>query len=150
MPIDDLRRDFFPALSADAIETSLRDDSYNCIAWVAGDTARKWWPTQFPTFGAYWPIAPDYSVSGFIAAFGTLGFEVCENGTVEEESEKVVLYVGTNGKPTHMARQLPSGRWTSKLGDEEDIEHTTPEDLCGIAYGRVEIFMKRPIRREEP
>ena len=28
---------------------------------------------------------------------------------------------------THAARQLPSGKWTSKLGDADDIEHNTLE-----------------------
>ena len=52
---------------------------------------------------------------------------------------KVVLYADGN-EWTHAARQLPSGRWTSKLGDYEDIEHDT---LDGFEehYGRRRYLM---------
>jgi hypothetical protein len=46
--------------------------------------------------------------------------------------------------PKHAARQLPSGRWTSKLGPMEDIEHAL-HDLTGMAYGSVVLVMKRPV-----
>ena len=49
-----------------------------------------------------------------------------------------------------MARQLESGRWTSKLGSDCDIEHEL-EALEGFddspdayRYGRVVGFMSRP------
>jgi hypothetical protein len=51
------------------------------------------------------------------------------------------------GEPTHAAKQLPDGRWKSKLGDFEDIEHNTvkavEDDYC---YGTVVQYMKRPIK----
>jgi hypothetical protein len=146
--IEDLRREYFPDLSGEAQETSPKDDCYNCIAWAAGDTERYWWPIDFPTNGVYWPIPPEDTVQGFIGAFVTLRYEVCDNGDAEAGFEKVVLYVDATGAPSHMARQLPSGKWTSKIGKLlEDIEHPTPEDLCGFdkAYGRIDTFMKRPI-----
>jgi len=37
-----------------------------------------------------------------------------------------------------------SGRWASKLGRSEDIEHAL-HDLTGTAYGKVVLIMKRPI-----
>jgi len=40
---------------------------------------------------------------------------------------------------------LPSGKWTSKLGRLEDIEHDTPDDVAGGVYGEVAGFMKRAI-----
>jgi hypothetical protein len=46
--------------------------------------------------------------------------------------------------PKHACRQLPSGRWASKLGPSEDIEHAL-YDLTGTAYGKVALIMKRPI-----
>jgi hypothetical protein len=39
--------------------------------------------------------------------------------------------------PTHAALQLESGDWTSKLGDFEDISHSTIEAVSGPVYGRV-------------
>jgi hypothetical protein len=44
--------------------------------------------------------------------------------------------------PKHAARQLPNGRWTSKLGVSEDIEHAL-HDLTGLIYGSVALVFKR-------
>jgi hypothetical protein len=46
----------------------------------------------------------------------------------------------------HAARQLPSGRWTSKIGVLEDIEHSL-RDLEGDEYGTATVLMKRPAAR---
>ncbi len=46
------------------------------------------------------------------------------------------------GVPEHAARQLANGRWTSKLGRAEDIEHQL-HDLEGEVYGTVALLMKR-------
>jgi hypothetical protein len=79
----------------------------------------------------------------FISAFSRMGYEPCEKVSVESGLEKVAIYRGSDGRPTHMARQLESGAWTSKLGKLEDIEHTL-EGLEGSDYGSVAVFMKRP------
>ena len=42
-------------------------------------------------------------------------------------------------------RQLPDGRWTSKLGKAEDIEHESPDDVAGRIYGEVDEFLKRSV-----
>jgi hypothetical protein len=44
---------------------------------------------------------------------------------------------------TYVARQLPDGRWTSKLGQLEDVTHATTDALEGSDYGEVVQFMKR-------
>jgi hypothetical protein len=56
--------------------------------------------------------------------------------------EKVALFAHEDGTPTHAARQLASGRWTSKLGELEDIEHEL-EAVEGAAYGSVVVYLKR-------
>lgn len=146
--IDDLRAKLFPQLSQDAEKTSDPEDDYNCIAWAAGDTEVRWWPVDRPTTGVYWPLnQPEDTVDGFVAAFGTLGYERCDDGLLELGFEKVALYVDAKGEPTHMARQLSSGHWTSKLGFLEDIRHPTLDELCGDCYGTVECFLKRPIAK---
>ncbi len=144
--IDDLRAKLFPQLSQDAEKTSDPEDDYNCIAWAAGDTEIRWWPVDRPTMGVYWPLnPPEDTVEGFVAAFKTLGYERCEDGLLEDGFEKVALYIDAKGEPTHMARQLASGHWTSKIGVLDDIRHPTLDELCGDLYGTVECFMKRPI-----
>ena len=56
--------------------------------------------------------------------------------------EKVAIYA-IGGRTKHMARQLPSGAWTSKLGDLEDIEHESLSALEGSDYGNVAMIMAR-------
>ena len=114
---------------------------YNCIAWSARDTTRWWQP------GEYWPVdilADDFGIGVLIQAFQALGYETCVDDRLESGYEKVALY-GAFHYYTHASRQLPSGKWTSKLGKAEDIEHDTPDDLAGGIYGSVVEFMKRPI-----
>jgi len=65
------------------------------------------------------------------------------DGSFEEGFEKLAIY-GSGLMYTHAARQLPDGRWTSKLGQHEDITHTTTEAIEGSDYGEVVQCMKRP------
>ena len=55
-----------------------------------------------------------------------------------------MIYV-LNAVPTHAARQLPDGKWTSKLGPFEDIKHSTLVCLKGPLYGEPDTYMKRPV-----
>jgi hypothetical protein len=59
----------------------------------------------------------------------------------------VALYRHPEFGIEHVARQLRSGKWTSKLGDWEDIEHDDPYALECEDYGKIAKFMKR--RRKE-
>jgi hypothetical protein len=68
---------------------------------------------------------------------------VCPGEEAEPDFEKVALFADAQGKPTHAARQLSSGRWTSKLGKKEDLEHAL-HALSGAVYGSVVLVMKRP------
>ncbi|WP_445013646.1 DUF7689 domain-containing protein [Paludisphaera borealis] len=77
------------------------------------------------------------------AAFKILGYEPCDEESLEPGFEKVALY-GNTFTYTHAARQLPDGKWTSKLGKAEDIEHDTPDVVAGGVYGEVVEIMKRP------
>lgn len=83
-------------------------------------------------------------MEAFVAAFATLGYSPCPDGAVESGQEKVAIFVGKDGKPTHAARQLPGGTWTSKLGKGEDISHSVYGLEAG-QYGDVAQYMKRRI-----
>ena len=50
--------------------------------------------------------------------------------------ERIAQFASAAGRPTHVARKLPDGRWTSKLGRMEDVAHSLP-DLAGTLYGSV-------------
>jgi len=133
----------FPRLRPDNHRiTSPSAPDYNCVAWAAGDSGSWWQP------GVYWPVPTppgDYGLGVLVQLFLSLGYEDCgADARPETGFEKVALY-SDGTYYTHAARQLPSGKWTSKLGKEEDIEHDTPEDLSGGVYGAVLRIMKRPV-----
>ena len=126
--------------------TSPPSIDYNCVAWSAEDTERWWQP------GNYWPVqtpSDDYGFDVLARAFEALGYVPCDDYRLEPGFEKVALY-GSSPYYTHAARQLPDGRWTSKLGRSEDIEHETPDDLAGGVYGEILQFMKRAISDGSP
>ncbi|MBI4602099.1 MAG: hypothetical protein HY721_09080 [Planctomycetes bacterium] len=131
-----------PALNHARI-TSPKSSHYNCIAWAAGTNAEWWWPDPFGVY--YWPqdVPRLETLDAFLAAYSTLCYESCGDGSLEAGFEKVAVYANAQGVPTHAARQLPSGRWTSKVGALEDIEHDSLAALTGAAYGRPARFMKR-------
>lgn len=116
---------------------------FNCIAWACGDTGRWWQPgTLF-----YWPVPcdpDDCTVDNLLAALATTGFVACPDATHEPGFEKVAVYALSPSEYAHAARQLSSGKWTSKLGTDVLIEHDTPEDVTGGLYGNLVQFLKRP------
>lgn len=135
----------FPNLTRSGYHiTSEKTSDYNCIAWAAFDTEKWWWPCHFN--GYFWPPGVNRSatIQSFVEAFGVLGYEPCAGMELEPEFEKVAIYVGSEGEPTHMARQLESGKWTSKLGELEDIEHNDVAGVEGSSYGVVAVFLRRP------
>ena len=144
MPRDEIERTFAGLTGSDYEITSPATPAYNCAAWAAGDTARCWDPP--PGGGNYWPteVPCALSLPNLVTAFATLGYSPCGTSDLEPGFEKLALYVGEQGEPTHVARQLPSGVWTSKLGTAEDIEHGRLAGLEGQIYGRVAHFLRRP------
>ncbi len=88
--------------------------------------------------------AGEATLDAFRLAFATLGYSACDDEDSEPGFEKIALFANDLGVPKHAARQLPTGRWTSKLGKMEDIEHGL-HDLEGALYGSVVLLMKRPV-----
>lgn len=124
--------------------TSPADPAYNCIAWAAGSAGDWWWPLD-DSGKTYWPEqAPRArTLDAFRAAFISLGYASCPEESPEPGFEKVAIFADAAGGPTHAARQVPTGRWTSKLGQAEDIEHDL-HALEGDVYGTVALLLKRP------
>ena len=132
----------FPGLAGKSFAIkSPKDDHYNCIAWAAGDIHNWWWPDS--AHQDTWPAGVPRleTMSAFRDAFASLGYTVCDSEELETGHEKIAL-LALAGVPKHAARRLSSGRWTSKLGFLEDIEHDL-HDLEGTQYGSVIIIMKR-------
>lgn len=126
--------------------TSPATAEYNCIAWAAEDTSACWWPD--PSYIYFWPpnLPREETVETFMRAYETLGYIYCDSADYEDGFEKIAIFIHSDGKPKHAAKQLTSGSWTSKLGQAEDIEHAL-DGVAGSIYGRVAAIMKRPIYR---
>lgn len=85
----------------------------------------------------------DDRLEDWVRALGLNNFEPTDNWDLEDGFEKVCIYVNAAGSPEHVARQLESGKWTSKIGKLEDIEHETLTGLKGVEYGRPTVMLKR-------
>jgi hypothetical protein len=132
-----------PNLTADNYRiTSPLSWEYNCIAWAVGLTDSWWWPVP----GRFWPadVPRDETLEAVIAAFATRTFSSCSSSTLEAGLEKIAIYAKEN-VPTHAARQLSNGWWTSKLGPSFDIEHANLAALAGGVYGGPVAFLCRVI-----
>ena len=124
--------------------TSAADAHYNCIAWAAGVNDDWWWPGD--PGRTHWPasVPREERIEAFRLVFGMLGFEPSSSEEMELGFEKIAIFANALGIPKHAARQLPTGRWTSKLGKMEDIDHDL-RDLEGAMYGSVVLVMKRKV-----
>ena len=137
-------QNFFPILKTTGYTiTSPPTIEYNCIAWAAGDTESWWWPDPFNQY--FWPSeAPrEDTIDAFVKAFELLGYTICSDADYETGYEKIAIYASQAGRPTHAARQIDSEKWTSKIGQLEDIEHDI-SGLSGDIYGKPVVYMRRP------
>jgi hypothetical protein len=119
--------------------TSPKSQAYNCFAWVAGEQDRWWQPTPEDEF--YWVegVSMEETLSAYIEAYQTLGYAICDTATLEAGYEKIALYIDD------AAKQLATGKWSSKLGWLEDIEHEL-EGLTGERYGQVGQVLKKLVQ----
>jgi len=118
---------------------------YNCIAFAADDQS-QWWEHGTPL--CYWPpgATDGETLDGWARVFELHGYSTASDESLEAGYEKVAIYVELDMTPTHVAKQLPDGRWKSKLGKGHDIEHETLDALEGDQmdeYGIVARFLKR-------
>lgn len=126
---------------------SRRTKRYNCLAWAAREKHRRW---DFAK-GAYWPpgVKRASGIAYLVGAFQAEGFSVCNENdcqAYDSTADSIVVYE-MNRIGTHAARLLANGMWSSKLGDLEDVQHKTPEDISGIIYGNPIVYMKRKRKR---
>lgn len=145
MSIEAIEEDFPNIRAINWRISSEIDDAYNCVAFAVHDTQQYWDPDAVILRGYYWPpdVPRDWRLSSLIRLYETQSFGVCGSGELEPEIEKIALYADEERIVQHVARQLPSGAWTSKLGPDEDIEHETLEALEGRLYGAVKVYMMR-------
>jgi hypothetical protein len=121
--------------------------TYNCIAFAIGDE-KQWW--EHGARLCYWPpgIQRGDNLESWIKVFEDHGYSKTDDRSAEPKCEKVAIYVDLDMLPTHVAKQLPDGRWKSKLGKGHDIEHDTVDVLEGDQmdeYGIVAQYLKRNV-----
>lgn len=146
---DEFFRDF-PRLDKRIEPSSRATRIYNCIAHAVDVSNRWWWPPSPHSKDTSWPpgCPQEATVAAFERAFATQAYIPCQSGELEDGYEKIALYADAEG-PTHAAKQLPDGGWTSKCGQNVDIEHAL-EELEGPCYGTVVMFFRRPRQVPEP
>ena len=130
----------FPLAAGRYVHTSQRSKKYNCIAWAAGESHISYAPQA----GYKWPSnSKTNHIESLISVFAGLGFRQCEHSpSLEPGFRKVALYAKRTIF-THAVRQLPNGRWASKMGiNGEDIDVDSPECLCNETYGDVYCYMR--------
>ncbi len=146
MEFDEIKGSF-PQLVDDnkAKITSGPTYDYNCIAWALVYDDRIVWPHEKNLDGVSWPkhLPRNSSIENFIELFKYYGHEICDSTELEKNYRKVALYVDSEMNCTHAARQKIDGLWTSKLGPQNDIAHSSPISLEGEDYGKVYCIMKK-------
>lgn len=125
--------------------TSPESKEYNCVAWTIGRNDIWIWP--HPRF--FWPenIRCDDKLPSFIEFYQAFEYSTCNDDKLEVGYEKIAIYIHPDtNNVTHAAKQMSSGKWTSKLGPYKDIEHNTFDSLTGNDFGIVAAIMKRKIK----
>ena len=146
----------FPRLKFKNLQlVSGRDRQYNCVADACGDSKRWWWPDT--TKGTFWPknMIGKNELDSFDLLFisklkgtelhpGKSNYSDPEKGYI-----KLALFEDSDGKPAHLARILPDGKYLSKMGQSFvithplfDVENGMYGNLAKIYKVRTEQWMK--------
>jgi hypothetical protein len=130
---------------------SISTTEYNCLAWAMSDCSRFW--SGSPMGGYFWPddLPIGVPVIGVIVEmFRRAGYAECGDSTHVVGAEKVAIYADSYREVLHVARQVPNGRWASKMGALADIEHATVELIECNWIGQVAVILCRPLNVPEP
>ncbi len=141
---DDILEEFETLQLSDFVITSCASTEYNCVSWAVGDIGQKW-VSGAVVRGYYWPpgIGDDDTPDQWAEVFKRHGYELVDplDWSYQKGFEKVAIYADNEGA-SHVARQLPDGNWSSKLGSLSDIEHGTLS-LLEPRYGKVVRILRR-------
>lgn len=123
---------------------------YNCIGWAFGDDKRWWWPS----YSDFWPekclVEDDDGYIDELASFNSLFETVDAEKTTNDKPEEGYVKLATykvHKNITHMARLLPDGKWTSKMGGCAKIVNDNCKDLTDGTYGNIIEIIKIPTKK---
>jgi len=145
-------------LGANTEITSLKSKQENCLAYVLGEPN----DVDMLVFSKRFDLGLcglsntelDHSIDAYVKLLSHFyNFQVCGTSEWEEGFKKIALYENTDEEGevgfSHVALLLKNGRWRSKLGWLEDVEHQNLDVLAGAFYGDPILFMKRPKLTEQ-
>jgi hypothetical protein len=105
------------------------------------------WPADVPE-----PPEDEDDLDYYVALFGSWGYEVTDSPDLEDGYLKVAIFA-TDNNFDHVAKQLPSGRWSSKGGKSFDFRHGTLESIgvCRVMPAtQLALVMRRPYDGGDP
>jgi hypothetical protein len=131
--------------------TSAPDDEYNCVAWLERDFKHFWAPKH------YWPHPlprpdNDQDLDCFLTLFEQWGYEHCDDPDYESGWLKIAIFA-EDRRFYHVAKQLRTGAWSSKVGVGHDLRHVSLDALSDSVffnYTRASLFMKRADDGSDP
>ena len=143
MPMQDIMRTFPSLNESNSEEKSEYDFNYNCLAFALGDNSNWWEPLE--QFGFYWPpgFAHDVSIETVTAIIKLHGFVVGLQPNITPLADSIAIYA-KGDEWTHFAK-FTNGKWASKIGEDNDIIHSSLELLEGDLYGKVVTILSRNI-----
>jgi hypothetical protein len=126
---------------------------YNCAAFAVGQ--EDYWfecadeslkQLYLGSCEFHWPenILQNASLNAYIELYEQHGFEKLSslNADFVGGVTKIALY-GKGDDFMHASKQMPDGRWASKLGPLQDVEHDNLRVLEGPTYGMVKAIMQK-------
>lgn len=137
---DSRRSRYFPNLTEqNFFFKSLKTDDYNCAAFVLN--IEDEWIEFKDEYGNL-----DVNLQTYINYYKSKGFEEIDSIEIEDNKFKIAIYyIKESLEFKHVAFQIAKGKWKSKLGDWEDIEHENLETLFGSSYGNAVVYMRKEL-----
>jgi hypothetical protein len=132
--------------------TSQDTDKYNCVAWITRDMERWWEPGFYWPPGVPEPDSPENDLGCYLTLFEELGYEACAGPDLEPGFLKIALYARDEAFH-HVAKQLRSGAWSSKIGYSFDLRHDDLDALYDGAFferATATVYMRRPDDGADP
>ena len=120
---------------------------YNCLAWALGIDWASYNPEPRVAGYQWFPgVDRKWTLETILEILAKHNYREETDQSFEPGFEKIAIYDDVQGVPQHFARQLQSGKWTSKVGRLNDIEHYDLKCLEGYdAYGPVSRILKRKV-----
>jgi hypothetical protein len=122
-------------------EASKWNFDYNCLAFVLGDYENWWEPPGL--YGHYWPpgFREDVSVETVTKIIKLHGFVVEHAPDIPPLTESIAVFA--KGEDWEHFAKFANGVWSSKIGEDHDITHSSLQVLEGDLYGRVVKILSR-------